>query len=43
MILEYLFERIPVTLVNHYAGYFVMGYVLSWMFGEKKIKKARLD
>lgn len=43
MILEYLFERIPVTLVNHYAGYCVMGYVLSWMFGEKKIKKAWSD
>ena len=38
-LVEYLFYRIPVTLVNHYVGYFVMGYVLTWILKVKKIKK----
>lgn len=38
---KYLFEsvmtRIPFTLINHYAGYFVMGYLLARLLKEDKI------
>lgn len=38
---KYLFEslmtRIPFTLINHYAGYFVMGYLLARLLKENKI------
>lgn len=38
-LVAFLFNRIPVTLVNHYVGYFMMGYLLTWIIKEKKIKK----
>lgn len=41
-LLDYLLHRIPVTLVNHYVGYFVMGYVLARILKENKIKKPLL-
>lgn len=41
-LVQYLFNRIPVTLVNHYVGYFVMGYLLYWFLKEQKIKKPAL-
>lgn len=38
---KYLFEslmtRIPFTLIDHYAGYFVTGYLLSRLLQEKRI------
>lgn len=36
---ELLINRIPLTLVNHYVGYFVMGYVLYRFLKEEKIKR----
>ncbi len=41
-LVEYLMNRIPYTLVNHYVGYFVMGYYLNWIVKEKKLKKQSL-
>lgn len=35
-------NRIPFTLVNHYAGYFFMGYLLSLLLREKKISRPKL-
>lgn len=39
--LESIVTRIPFTLINHHAGYFVMGYSLSLLLKEKRIKKPR--
>lgn len=40
---KYLFEslmtRIPFTLINHYAGYFVTGYLLSRLLKENRIPR----
>ncbi len=41
-LVDYLLNRIPYTLVNHYVGYFVLGYFLNWLIKEKKIKKQAL-
>lgn len=42
---KYLFEsvmtRIPFTLINHYAGYFVMGYLLAGLLRKGKIRHGR--
>lgn len=42
---KYLFEsvmtRIPFTLINHYAGYFVMGYLLADLLRKGKIRHVR--
>lgn len=34
--------RIPFTLINHHVGYFVLGYALSLLLKDNKIKKPRL-
>ena len=41
-LVQFLFNRIPVTLLNHYVGYFVMGYLLYSLLKENKIKKPAL-
>ena len=41
-LVAFLFNRIPVTLVNHYVGYFVMGYLLCMLLKEGKIKRPAL-
>lgn len=42
---KYLFEsvmtRIPFTLINHYAGYFVMGYLLAGLLQRGRIRHGR--
>ncbi len=37
-----LFDRIPLTLVETYAGYFVMGYFLSLLLQQKEITHPRI-
>ncbi|MBQ7926908.1 MAG: acyltransferase family protein [Lachnospiraceae bacterium] len=41
-LLASLMNRIPLTLVNHYAGYFVLGYFLTQLIKDGKIKTPRL-
>lgn len=36
---ESMMTRIPFTMINHYIGYFVMGYLISLWLQENKIKK----
>lgn len=35
-------SRIPFTLINHHVGYFILGYALSLLLKDNKIKKPRL-
>lgn len=43
---KYLFDslmtRIPFTLINHYAGYFVMGYLLTRLLKERRIPHPKI-
>lgn len=41
-LLSSLMNRIPLTLINHYAGYFVLGYFLTCLIREAKFKNPRL-
>lgn len=41
-LVDYLFNRIPYVLINHYVGYFVLGYYLNYLIKEKKIKHQAL-
>lgn len=41
-LLASLMNRIPLTLINHYVGYFVLGYFLSHLIKESKFKNPRL-
>lgn len=40
---ESMMTRIPFTMINHYVGYFVMGYLISLWLQENKIKKPVLS
>lgn len=40
--LESIVTRIPFTMINHHVGYFVLGYALTLLLKENKIKKPRL-
>ncbi len=41
-LVDYLFNRIPYVLINHYVGYFILGYYLNYLIKEKKIKHQAL-
>lgn len=41
-LLSSVVNRIPFTLVNHYVGYFFMGYLLSLLLKEKSIPRPKL-
>lgn len=41
-LLKSFVDRIPFTLVNHYVGYFFMGYLLSLLLSEKRLPRPRL-
>lgn len=41
-LLSSIVNRIPFTLVNHYVGYFFMGYLLSLLLREEKIPHTKL-
>lgn len=40
-LLKSVVERIPFTLINHYAGYFFLGYLLSLFLKERRIPSPR--
>lgn len=41
-LVESLMTRFPLTLVNHHVGYFIMGYFLTYLLKESKIKNPKL-
>lgn len=41
-LLSSVVNRIPFTLINHYAGYFFMGYLLSLLLERKSIPKPKV-